>query len=635
MDESTATGNQYESPQAPADATLRAHAELLEEYLRTTPDSLAHVLRPLAALDEVIAVCESIRGGRQAPQPHDRRSLRADVQRALTGLGPELRRALEPTRHDYFHGELADLPELLDDAGGGVVRLLNATKVLRERVLGPSSSQAAWRDLLAAVRSGFGEEVARLHALQLREVDEALGHEWQWREMRLRELMRAGEFDDVEEVLSLPPTRVAQVAWFIFANADIPDGYLRVGQVQFFSHRLWPEAVTSREFMARIPEAEFPAELDEHALEQIKPNDDAEHHVYARVELTGPRAQGTRNPWAHERPPQGWARELVSAIVEAATFRLGGSAWKLLSGVAVYAGTVSDESGTFGNWGGSFGFVDPGVYDNQPRGLPLHEGTGEALESLEPRFADLVAEGDPTAIDAVGEVRWYEATRKQIDPAQRVALHVRAFERALPMPGSERWSDAVKHYFAEFWALDQFDSELFELAHACELAIRRHDYRALERLEQWLVRDGLRFTIALGAFLRTAAKLDPLVPRTYRLERRRLREAVRYAADPAATRERLREFEHRFVILLDRAQRQRNAVVHGVKTVPDVVASVDRFVARIAAYVVAQSVEGAATGEDLVEAIERGRARSRRTIWRLDEGEMPVDGVLYAADESL
>ncbi len=634
MDESAATGNLYKAPQPPADPTVRGHAELLEEYLRTTPDSVVHVLRPLAALDEVIAVCESIRGGRQAPQPHDRRSLRADVQGAMTGLGPELRRALEPTRHDFFHGELADLPELLDDAGG-VIRLLNATKVLRERVMRPASSQAAWRDLLASVRSGVDEEVARLHALQLREIEEAFGHEWRWHEMRLRELVRAGEFDDVEEVLSFPPSRSAQVAWFIFANADIPGGYLRVGQVQFFSHRLWPEAVTSREYMSQIPDAEFPAELDEHALEQIKPHGDAEHHVYARVELTGPRAQGTRNPWAHGRPSQEWARELVSAIVEAATFRLGGSAWKLLSGVAVYGGTVSDESGTFGDWGGSWGFVDPAFYENQPRGLPLHEGTGEALDSLKPRFAELVAEGDPTALDAVGEVRWYETTRKQADPAQRIALHVRAFERALPMTGNERWNDAVKHYFSEFWTLDQFDIDLFELAHAAELAVRRHRFAELDHLEQWLIRDGLSFTISLGAFLRTAAKIEPLIPQTYRLERRRLRQAVKYAADPTATRDRLREFEQRFVILLDRALRQRNAVVHGVKTVPDVVGSVDRFVARIAGYVVAQSVEGAGTGEDLVEAIERGRARSRRTVWRLDKGETPVDRVLYGVDDPL
>ncbi|MEJ7567756.1 MAG: hypothetical protein WKF41_05770 [Gaiellaceae bacterium] len=632
MDESAASSNLDEQPQLPTDPVGAGHAGLLEEYLRTAPDSLVHVLRPLAALGEVIAVCESIRTGRRPPQLHDRNSLRADVQRALTGLGPELRRALEPTRYDYFHGELADLPDLLHDTRGGVIRLLNATKILRERLLRPVSSQAAWRDLLAAARGGLSEEVARLRALQLREIEEALGHEWRWREMRLRELVRAGEFDDVEEVLLFPPSRGAQVAWFIFADADIPNGYLRVGQVQFFSHRLWPEAVMSQEYMARIPEADLPFELDEFSIVQIKPNDDAEHHVYARVELTGPRAQGTRNPWAHGRAPQAWARELVSAIVDAGTFRIGGSAWKLLAGVAVYAGTVSDASGTFGNWGGSFGFVDSAEYDNEPSALPLHEGTGEALESLDKRFADLVAEGDATAIDAIGEVRWYEATRKQVDPAQRVALHVRAFERALPMPGHERWNDAVKRYFCEFWALDQFDSELFELAHDCELAIRRHDHKQLDRLEQWLVRDDLRFTISLGAFLRTAAKIEPLIPRTSRFERRRLREAAKYAAHPAAAHERLREFEQRFMILLDRALRQRNAVVHGVKTVSDVVASVDRFVARIAGYVVAQSVEGAGTGEDLIEAIERGRARSRLTVWRLDNGEMPVDRVLYGVE---
>ena len=70
----------------------------------------------------------------------------------------------------------------------------------------------------------------------------------------------------------------------------------------------------------------------------------------------------------------------MSGIVEAATFRLGGSAWKLLAGVAVYSGTVSDESGTFGNWSGSWPFADPDVYDRSSR-RPLAEGTGEALES--------------------------------------------------------------------------------------------------------------------------------------------------------------------------------------------------------------------------------------------------------------
>lgn len=239
-----------------ADPTVRAHRQLLAAYIETAPETIADVLRPLAALDEVIAICESVAGGRQPPQPHDRITLRAEVQQALAALGSELRRELEPTLRSYYHGEMMGIPELLTEAGG-VVRLLTATRVLRERTRRAVCSQAAWRDLLASVQAGNEEEVARLRALQLREIEESLGHEWRWRQMRLRELVRAGELDDVEEVLSLPPPRSAQVAWFVFANADIPDGYLRVGQVQFFSSRLWPEAVTSRDFIGRIPDAEF------------------------------------------------------------------------------------------------------------------------------------------------------------------------------------------------------------------------------------------------------------------------------------------------------------------------------------------------------------------------------------------
>ncbi len=52
-------------------------------------------------------------------------------------------------------------------------------------------------------------------------------------------------------------------------------------------------------------------------------------------------------------------------------------------------------------------YVDPAVLEeNRRRLLPLHEGTGEALESLETRFAELLAEGDAVTEDAVGEVKW-------------------------------------------------------------------------------------------------------------------------------------------------------------------------------------------------------------------------------------
>ena len=136
-------------PRVPSDPVVAAQAALLEEYLRVEPDAVTHILRPLAALREVIAVCESVRGGRQPPQPNDRRSLANDVQLSLASLGDQAKRALQPTLHDYCHGELAEFCELFDDRGG-VVRLLNATKILVDRLRRPVCSQALWRDLLAS-----------------------------------------------------------------------------------------------------------------------------------------------------------------------------------------------------------------------------------------------------------------------------------------------------------------------------------------------------------------------------------------------------------------------------------------------------------------------------------------------------
>jgi hypothetical protein len=579
-------------------------------------------------------VCRSLEAGQQAPQQQDRRSLRADAQSSLTALGQEFKRELQPALRDYFHGELADLPELLDDAPG-VVRLRAATLALLDRVQRPSAAQAAWRDLVSAVTAGADIEVCRRRAVQLREIQEVLGHEWVWCERRLRELASEGSFTDCEELLSLPPARSAQVAWFIFANADIPDGYLRVGQVQFFSHRLWPEAVTDRDFVSRLADADFPAELDDNALRDLTPRDGADAHMYARVELSGPRAEDSRNPYYHGQPPEQWARDLVSGIVAAGTFRVGGSAWKLLAGAALYHGDLRNTSGSHGNWSGSRPFDDADTLEAaRTVRHPLLEGTGEALEELEPRVAELLAERDPAAQEALAEVRWYESVRAQPDPAQRVVLHVRAFERALPTSSTLPWNDAVKRYLREFWALDQFRRHLFYLAHASEFLLSHHCPEELERLEQWLVHEGpQRFSVSGAAFLRVAAEIAPLLPRTARIERRQVRVAAKWAASAPSTREAIAQLEQRFDLLLARALRQRNFIVHGIATVSEVVATIEPFIARLAASIVAQAVRGVTVGEDISVALERGRARERRTLWRLEQRES-VDRVLYGVEDS-
>jgi hypothetical protein len=202
----------------------------------TTGDLDVRSLPPIAALSEMVATCESVQRGREAPQARDRQSLKDDIELALTSLGPNLDEELQPALTDFIANELAASPKLFDDRGG-VLRLLSASRELVTRLRRPPCSQAAWRDLLAAVRDG-DLDVSHQHLMVLRELEESLGHEWKERAERLRGFARAGNFTDCKELLSLPADQSAQVAWFIFANADLPDGYLRVGQVQFFSSRL-------------------------------------------------------------------------------------------------------------------------------------------------------------------------------------------------------------------------------------------------------------------------------------------------------------------------------------------------------------------------------------------------------------
>jgi hypothetical protein len=359
-------------------------AQQICEHLEVDPAAVADPLTPIAALREVCAVCESLEAGREAPRSGDRSSLRVDCRQSLGSVGSELKGQLQPALKDYLRTEVSELASLLDSAAG-VVQLHCATRSLLGVLRRPACGQAAWRDLVAGVSSGIDPQQCRMFALQLREIDGALGHPWPDRGRRLRELIRQGRFDECEEVLSLPASRSARIAWFIFSNADIKGEYLRVGQVQFFSHRLWPECVTKREVIERYGgDVEFPEELDEYALERLSPNDNSPSHVYARVELCGPRAEPNRNPAAHARQPQAWARELVSGIVDAGTFRIGGSSWRLLEGAMIYHGANQEHSAL--SWEQPLAFDDPDRFDWKPPSHPLRERTGKALEELQPRF---------------------------------------------------------------------------------------------------------------------------------------------------------------------------------------------------------------------------------------------------------
>ncbi|MBS1890375.1 MAG: hypothetical protein JST59_03725 [Actinobacteria bacterium] len=606
---------------------MEARGQLLDDLFKVSPADPTHRLGPITALREIVAVCGSVQTGRGAPNAADRRSLQSDVLLALAAVGDELGRHLEPALKDFRDRELDELPALLD--AGGVGRLRAAAETLIELLRLPGAAQAAWRDLFDVEGSSVTVDGMKHLAAVLREIDESLGHEWRWRVRRLRDAAFSESAVEGEEILGASPTSTAKVAWFIFADAELatPKGYLRIGQIQFFSQRLWPAGVTSRDFMAAFPESEFPEELDADALEGwFQVDDSSEFLVYARIELDGPRAEPPRTPQAQMRPAAAWARNLVASVVEAGSFRIGGTHWRLLAGEAVFHNP--------GGWSGSGDFQDPRLYEQNRRfEHPLVERTGDALEELDPRVADLIAEDDRTATTAVEEARWYEAARAQGDPAQRLVLHVRAFERALPVTRDFHWDDAVSRYLRDFWALEALGEELQRLAHLVHAELRRAAPDGLSKLEQWYVDEPRNaFGIFPGAFMRVADDAYRLLPQARRLARREVRQVARWAGSTNAAAVRIEDWRSRFSVLLKRALRQRNATIHGVTTVPEVVASVDVFIAQIAALVVVEAIHSAGEGGDLVRGLERGRVRSRRMLWRLGEGDGTSDRILFAPE---
>jgi hypothetical protein len=65
------------------------------------------------------------------------------------------------------------------------------------------------------------------------------------------------------DTVGAAPTERESIVWLVYANADIPNGFLRRGPVQFFTHRLPLDAIRDGCPALNTPEFERPEELDD------------------------------------------------------------------------------------------------------------------------------------------------------------------------------------------------------------------------------------------------------------------------------------------------------------------------------------------------------------------------------------
>lgn len=115
------------------------------------------------------------------------------------------------------------------------------------------------------------------------------------------------------------------------------------------------------------------------------------------------------------------------------------------------------------------------------------------------------------------------------------------------------------------------------------------------------------------------------------LDHRVVRDATEVLCSSEAALARVQELEERFERLLKRAERQRNAVVHGTGTAPAVLETVERFLHLTGRYVAQENMRSAETGEERLIELERSRYRLLDEKARLQSGDDPVE-VLFPGE---
>jgi hypothetical protein len=105
------------------------------------------------------------------------------------------------------------------------------------------------------------------------------------------------------------------------------------------------------------------------------------------------------------------------------------------------------------------------------------------------------------------------------------------------------------------------------------------------------------------------------------MSQRLVPQAARHTGTGPETVEWLNDFGRRFDRLIARAERRRNAAVHGAATIPAVLRTVEPFMARLSGRIVREKLEAAATEVPALHAMEDARYKVLRRKDRLRSGE--------------
>ena len=296
-----------------------------------------------------------------------------------------------------------------------------------------------------------------------------------------------------------------------------------------------------------------------------------------------------------------------------------------------------------GGWSLS-SFHDPSELAEAMRARhPFFEGTAERLSDFRSEVVDRLVEGDAALQDAVEDALWNVAVERAPTPEQQTMLGIRGLERTLSVAvgKDESWVDATRRFLRAPWVRNALYVELFEAAHYGVFGMpgRGGPFASSENVD--LSRDaqeavwvrGERDTqfLSLRGLTEMADRLLAVLPEGS-FQHRLVRDASDVLQRPEAARKRIEELGNRFESLLIRAERQRNAVVHGSGTEPTVIRTVERFLRTLGRFAAQEAMRTAETSSERLVELERSRIELLEDCARLETGETPVS-FLFAEPE--
>jgi hypothetical protein len=616
---------------------LRALRRRLEHRGAGAP---ADILGPISALRELDEICAGMLPARGGPNKSNRTLLTEEIRRALKELGPETAAAAGPQLKNFI-AELSRLAARLSSPPGARVTALQVDGLLGrfqdERVV-----IAAWRDAVDVFNDDdSAAELCELRVAQLTELAEHRGVDYaQWAHVAAWVLgddarfIRAlgepvAETDEAnahkalvaedrrltlcEEQLRKLPQRSGIAVWLIIDNAALPDtALLALGPVWLFDGHSWPADCNIQSIIGNVTDGLPTPPGFEHwpdASEKLLKLPAARHRVFARVLLEDTTAANAR----------GRARRVLQEMIDLSG---AGSGW-----------SVREDSALWREHGGwSFeGFQKTSEED--PRPQPGDDLTAINLQTFDADFVSRWVDGEDTVAEAVDDALWSVAVARAPTTAQRIMLAIRAVERTLGAARAEAedtWAAAASRYLRAPWVKETLNIELRESA-----------FVAFNHIELGGGAPGLQARLLdlitttqtwrefMCAYAPMTVEAQGVLPEGS-LEHRVVREAAAVLNDPVAAQRTLRHLGVRFDRLLDRAERQRNALVHGTGTTDAALTAVDHFVVVLAELVAHEAMSNARTRAEPLAGLERARVQALDRDALLELNESPVDAVWQA-----